>query len=320
MYTAYEKCAMICAERQQEEIAPAVVAYVLTPWERSPYSLISWWDMEQFQLDNVYTVILILERIRHDFAGMRAPGDPDFAPKDFRLSEQQRLSIASGMPVALGHLSHIGMSDTAGALRELHMELSAVRQMHFLKSQLVTRIEDVQRTMRREMSSHLFLYIPTKQAERYQKPREGWEEVIQRFPSAVADIEECSLCFACDRWAGAVFHAVSVTEHGIIEFGKLLQLNDPKPGWQSVSRVVDKILNRTKHADLSPLHKQHFKLIEQVSPLMLAMNDAWRNKIGHVANRLILMSGEFDDRVADDIVRATRSFMRRLASDLPETI
>jgi hypothetical protein len=309
---------MICAEIQQEEITVRTDA--LTPWERSPHSLVNWWDMEQFHLENIYTIIHILEQIRRNFAEARGAGDPMFAPKDFRLSEQQRLEVAGGIPGAIGNLSQIGLKATADALRELHMELNATRQMQFMKSQLVTRIEDVQRSMRREMASHLFLYIPRDQAERYQKPREGWEEVVSRFPSAIIDIEECSLCFACDRWAGAVFHAVSITEHGIIEFGKLLQLNDPKPGWQSVSREVDKILNRTKYADLSALHKQHFKLIEQVSPLMLAMNDAWRNKIGHVANRLILMSGEFDDRVADDIVRTTRSFMRRLATDLPKTI
>ena len=120
--------------------------------------------------------------------------------------------------------------------------------------------------------------------------------------------------------AGAVFHAISVAEYGVIEFGRLLHLSDPKPGWQSVSREVDRILNHTKYADLIPLHKQHFKLIEQVSPLMIAMNDAWRNKIGHVANRLILMSGEVVPSTAEDIIMSTRAFMRRLAADLPDTV
>jgi hypothetical protein len=309
---------VICAESQQEEIAtPATEVNTLTPWQRRRYCLTSWWDMEQFELGDVHSIIRIFEKIYCTFEHARAPGNPDFSPQEFPLSEQQRLGIAAGLPVSIGHLKRIGLNNSADCLGEFHMEVSAIRQWPFTNKQVVSRIEEFQRTMRREMQSHLFMYIPPDQAELFKNPRADWKEVIERFPATVIDIEECARCFACDRWAAAVFHAVSITEHGVIEFGKLLQLNDPKPGWQSVSREVDKILNRTKYAELSPLHKQHYKLIEQMSPLMLAMNDAWRTKIGHVANRLVLMNGEMNPEIAKDIIQATRAFMRRLASDLP---
>jgi len=49
---------------------------------------------------------------------------------------------------------------------------------------------------------------------------------------------------------------------------------------------------------------------------MLGMQNAWRHKISHAANRLVLETGEFQPYVAEDILVATRAFMRTLATEL----
>jgi hypothetical protein len=107
---------------------------------------------------------------------------------------------------------------------------------------------------------------------------------------------------------------------GLIEIGNVFDSKDPKPGWRSVRTLVDRIVNVTPFKRLSPFEQKHFPFLEQLRPLMLAMARAWRDKISHVANDLILLSGEFQAGVAEDIMAATLAFMRRLASDLPEKL
>jgi hypothetical protein len=48
-----------------------------------------------------------------------------------------------------------------------------------------------------------------------------------------------------------------------------------------------------------------------------ALKTAWRNKISHVQGKLVLLTSDFTPEVAEEIVMASRAFMRRLATEMP---
>lgn len=50
---------------------------------------------------------------------------------------------------------------------------------------------------------------------------------------------------------------------------------------------------------------------------MEALKNAWRNKISHAQGKLNLLSPAFTREIAEEILIATRAFMRRLAEGLP---
>jgi len=52
--------------------------------------------------------------------------------------------------------------------------------------------------------------------------------------------------------------------------------------------------------------------------LVEALKSAWRNKIDHAQGRLILMAVDFTPDIAEEIIIASRSFMRRLATEMPK--
>jgi hypothetical protein len=58
--------------------------------------------------------------------------------------------------------------------------------------------------------------------------------------------------------------------------------------------------------------------LEQIQGTVEGLKNAWRNKISHVQGKLTLMSVEFSPEIAEEILLATRAFMRRLAEDLPK--
>jgi hypothetical protein len=278
------------------------------PWKIFPHDLISWWDMKEFQGSKLYVITVMLEGIVHH--------DLDPLVAQAVLSEGQRSNVESALRVVERECSLCGLGDSVAAVFELRNHLLSIKYFQVTKEQTISRMEELGRAIQRELKRHLFLHIEPQQAHWYQTPAEGWGEVVKRWGSMRDNIEESSKCFACDRYAAAVFHIILVAEAGAIEVGKLIEITDPKPGWNSVLREMGHIFPPAKRS-LKPVEQKHFTLLEQLWPLMQGIKHAWRDKISHVENRLVLMTGEFSPQIAEDIIVATRGFMRRLAIDLP---
>ena len=179
-----------------------------------------------------------------------------------------------------------------------------------LLKELRERLED-------ELKSRVFTGLTVKEGQAYKDPRSGWEEIIGRFRETTSDIEEMRRCFALCRYAASVFHSVSVVEHGLIALGTFIKVNDPKSGWTAVSGKLETLIVKTKYPDLDPLFQQHRDFLEQVHGTVHALKNAWRNKISHAHGKLTVLTPDFTPEIADEIIMATRAFMRRLSDELP---
>lgn len=169
--------------------------------------------------------------------------------------------------------------------------------------------------LEKEMSLRMYFALSVDSHERYSQPLAGWEEVVSRWPKTTLDVEECSRCFAFERYAAAIFHILLVAEFGVIQVGDLLQVSGDRPGWGCVARLQS-ILGK-KFADRSVLQQQHSKLLEEIVPMMVAVKDSSRHKISHVDNRLVWLDVDFSPNIASEVIGSVRGFMRRLAKELP---
>jgi len=286
------------------------------PWHLAVYSLASWWDMEQFSAEKYFAIAVIFERMRAKYRAPKIVGDEMFARKEYVLPYEEQSWLADNFRALGDYCLEIGLTISAKNARMLQ-DILAQESDKTGNIWVAWEIEKALQIVMDEMKEHLFLYVRTERARYYQRPLDGWEEAIERFPQVRADVEEASRCFACDRYAGAIFHAMLVAEIGAIEVGKLIGIDDPKPGWPSTIREMNRIVHREKYPDLKPIEQKHRDILGQLLPMMESMQDAWRHKISHVENKLVLMTGDFNDRVAEEILIATRSFMRRLATEMP---
>jgi hypothetical protein len=168
-----------------------------------------------------------------------------------------------------------------------------------------------------ELESTLFKSVDASVARMYREPRRDWEEVIERFPDSVSDIEESSKCYALGRYAASVFHSVQVIEHGLLALGEFMELPDPKSGFTAVANALQRVKD-TSYQDRTDFERKHYAFFEQVNGSVHAIKDAWRNKVNHAQGKLVVMTADFSPAVAQEIYIATRAFMRRLATDLPE--
>jgi len=167
-----------------------------------------------------------------------------------------------------------------------------------------------------EMRGRKFFSLTLRETDLFCEPLKGWETIRDRFPAAISDIEEAQKCFAFSRYAGCVFHTLQIVELGLIALGELLEVKDPLPGWAATSNALQAVI-RKKHPDRSEFEQRNFAFIEQMSATVEALKNAWRNKVSHAHGKLTVMTADFSPDVAEDILSATRAFMRRLATDAP---
>ena len=271
----------------------------LAPWRAEVYRLVSWWDVEKFAADKFYAIGMLLEAQARRVGSMTSEADL----AKLRLDLRQ----------ITAHCVSLGLNVSAELITQKSSALKSIRSANAIGRDL----KAISDCIGIEMKQTLFLYVPQERAKWYLEPLKDWEIVIDVVPDAIHDIEEGFKSFALDRYGATVFHMMQVAEHGALEVGKLIGVNDPKAGWRSVRLAMLRIVQNTEYKKLTALEQQHFPLLEQLLPLMLSMERAWRDKISHAANRLILLNTEFQPYIAEEIISATRSFMRRLAKDLP---
>jgi hypothetical protein len=210
-------------------------------------------------------------------------------------------------------LSRMGFPASIATLQKIIAEFEKEgckwRDIHQFARECIDRLID-------EAGSTEFFGLTVRESQLFKRPREGWDVGIGRFPGIVDDVVEVSRCFALSRYSAAVFHSVQIVEAGLIELGKFLKVNDPRSGWTAVSTALDAVVKKS-HKDRTRFEKKNFEFLEQMQGTVLALKNAWRNKISHVQGRLVVMSTEFSPEVSEEIMFATRAFIRRLAEGIP---
>lgn len=228
-----------------------------------------------------------------------------------RIWSDSRKLVQEGLPGARRQCAELGLTASVATIDKILTLVSKpdsnLAQLHELGKELRGRLDD-------ELWGTWFFSLDTLEAGYFNNPTKDWEQVIKTWPKTRIDIEESSKCYACGRYAAAIFHVLLVAEFGVIEVAKLVGVAGDKPGWGALDRL-DKILVKP-YNERSSIEQTHSELLKQVLPLMLAMKESWRHKISHVENRLEWLDTDFSPQLAEEIMKSIRGFMRRLATEL----
>jgi hypothetical protein len=188
---------------------------------------------------------------------------------------------------------------------------------HLLTPQvLFNQLERIRQSFTAELQTKLFFQVASNRKKWFERPTADWEKVIERFPDTVGEIEEMGKCFALSRYGAAVFHSLLVVEVGLIALGKVIGVGDPKTGWDATTRKLSELV-QGGHAKYPASLTVDFSICEQINQKVQTMKHAWRNKVNHVAGKLVVMRSDFAPDIAEEIIIATRGFMRTLATEIP---
>jgi len=144
------------------------------------------------------------------------------------------------------------------------------------------------------------------------------DRVAKRFQPIEADLYSACQCLVYECGGACLFHLLRATEIAVPRIAKLCDIKDPKPSWGSVLDKAEKYTQRTEYKDLPDLIKPHVDFLRDIVADMRSMQRAWRNKIIHVEDRLIVGAGEVTVQAASEMLTATSVFLRRLSEGLPD--
>ena len=297
-------------------------SFCLTPWEASPYDLISWWSMEEFSASEFYELSTLLESVARTTVMVvklaKTKGSSLSGLDNIRLTElnsQEPVPMVSRLTSMERACNKIGLRDSAEVIVETKAFLTSSGG-NIPISEIGPRIAEIQRAIQREMKRHLFLHIPVERAEYYHSwgmtKRKARDEEIplfgdivnNKFPSTVYDIAEAGNSFAAGRFTACVFHLMRVVERAVQDTATKLGL--------PITAVCDKewqlIINgiRGQLNALYPKHKDSEReKFEAILGHLETIKIAWRNPTMHPKIT-------YTEEEAKTLLKAVEVFMKEL--------
>jgi hypothetical protein len=192
--------------------------------------------------------------------------------------------------------------------RSIDLEYSALCVDHFLKGlkgtvsaqQLVQALTEIENSIRREMQTTKFFYMPHEQAKLYVQNQLFGTKVNAKFPSIQYDMVEAGNCLAMGRGTACVFHLMRIMEVGTQKFGRRLGVTFPADkNWQ-------KILDESNKAIKALPKGPKTVALSQIAAHLYAVKLAWRNQVMHPHDKYTL-----DE--AKELIGHVKSFMTALA-------
>lgn len=231
------------------------------------------------------------------------PNDP---PK---MTDSVAVTLVDRATKMLEHCERNGLTASADSMARMVQ----IWHEHHDKRKLAFDAMSVATTLQDELARRIVLVIPSSSQLLYSEPTYQWEEVLAKFPQAQDDVVGMNHCRALGQNAGAIFHAMLAVEVGVIALGKLLGVKDHRPGWDATYKTLKNIL-ANGHKRCPRKLKPHFQTIELIGQSLESMKMAWRNKISHADKKLVILTSDFSEQVAEEIITASRGFMRTLAT------
>jgi len=221
------------------------------------------------------------------------------------------MCVEGDLPVTRVLVDHILLGMREG---ETSPEMRAVMDNVLLQQNL----HELRNRFTDELKTKLFLIIATAKQTHFDSPRLGWEKIVARFPNCLNDVEEMNKCFALSRYTATMFHALQVAEWGAVELGKRIGVIDHKVGWVATSKHLGALVD-AGYAKLPSTISLPFSFLEQMNREIETMMLAWRHKVDHAANRLIILPNTtLTPDIAEHIIKSVKVFMGRLEEGLPK--
>jgi hypothetical protein len=167
------------------------------PWQAEPYRLWSLLDMLRFYASAFTAVMVNLARA-----------------KEFILAYPSMENVRPDLFVFLAHVyNELLETPTASTIRRQARRVMEAPDDSDT-TMLYTMINELQHNITEELTSHVFLCIPDREAAPWRDPLRWFgEEAVVAFPDARGDMRDCARCLALDQWTASVYHAMCVVQH-----------------------------------------------------------------------------------------------------------
>lgn len=286
----------------------------LWPWEKEPYRLWSLLDMLPVHLARLMWLDVQLEQVT---TLLGPTGPAAFAPPGAEVPDffngLKQLSIAldavdvvcEEMPLS----PHV--KGNADHIRDQMRRLSGLEGSNDALNTLVIAF---QKSLRLELTQHLFLMIPHAVAGLYMPKEPLFGPLVDKhLPDASRDITEAGKCYAVGQWTASVFHFIRAVEHGVRVLIKVLPPTTKVPveyqEWHHFLTTIDKEIEATENTQKSDAREKRLKFLSGASLQINAFRHVWRLNVMHAREHY----GPQEARLAMEAIKA---FMQLVAEQM----
>jgi hypothetical protein len=171
---------------------------------------------------------------------------------------------------------------------------------------VLTHLSQINLGLQNELSGRIALVLSLKDVGYYASDAPLFEKaVFAAFSSANDDIVEAGKCLAVGRGTACVMHLMRVAEVGLKGLAKSLDVG-PQNDWGSYLREIDKELGKRTKSAGARTHAEQF--YAETATSFDHLRRAWRNSSMHIDR-------SYSQERAEEILQATKSFLRRLADN-----
>ena len=156
------------------------------------------------------------------------------------LGQVDLIGCEAMLDIAFKEMERFGLRVSVSSAQNI---VDILKNRHY-STNLHDHIMMLRNALHTELNATVFLPIDHSDARFYREPRRDWEEAIQRFPEAIADIEEASKCYALGRHAASVYHSMQIIEIGLLALGRYMNVKDPRSGFTAVANELERLLNK----------------------------------------------------------------------------
>jgi hypothetical protein len=291
---------MIAFAKYTDGVLLEAKAESVLPWERAPYKLVNWWDMEKFSAEKFV-------HIASNLTGKSA----QFCTEDGQrvVNDFERRKLASLLDGLANECEQVGLKVSCLQIRASSAALGATALIGIQVSQLLV---DLGRAISSEMSAHLFMRIFPERVDFYEQEEMFGVAVNDGFPSAVRDVRESGSCYAADRNTACVMHLMRVLELGLNALAHEFGVPFDRRNWENIINDIEaKIAERYEKgkpgADKESWDKQRAFYSEAAKDFRYFKN-AWRNHAQHAHEH-------YEASEARTILDHVKTFMAHLADN-----
>lgn len=175
-------------------------------------------------------------------------------------------------------------------------------------------IGEIINRVKHEISSNLFLALPSE-SQKYYDPQEPFgKDVSLKFSSLIYDIDEAHKCYALERNTASVYHSVRCLEGGLKALYRCMGIPEPSKGsqknWNFILEEIDKSIKVKWPSATDKMHDDYI-VISGVYAALSAMKDPYRNPTMH-------LDSKYYSEDALRYLQMVKGFMCRVAERMDE--
>ena len=269
--------------------------------------VVSLWDMLELNASTFYAVVSNMRQVQGRIDEQKKSGKG--AKNKGRLSAADMARAPELFRLLHDALVTLGAEVTAIAVQSLLDKFSNEKENGILIEQLRDSLKEIDGRLKDELSLATVLVIERERRKYYGGSSSMFgQEVADKLPSAITDIEDAGKCLACGHGTATVFHSMRVMEAALKSLATLLGIQYA-PSWESYIKQIEAKINE-KHNIKSAKWKRDEAFFREILGNLQTIKISWRNPTMHIVRR-------YSEDEAEEIFIAVRSLVKRLASRLP---